>query len=404
MKKISYQSLPLSLPAFVGAAVYFVLLLSGRFNTSRIGLEGYEVRQLAVVLVLLWVLVRCLRVRVLGSVLPLMFFMVLFILAMALTAFWSPLHYLTEEKLFDACMLLVIMLSGLLIFSKDPGALIWFLIFMAVVGAAYAGSVLLSIDSQGAAQSRGSAGASGPNVATRVMFLGLLSSVFLSMHFRLKILLLAVPFFLAGVIGVGSRGGIIGASLCLLLILVTEIYSHNDGVTGQKSGLMRRLKILALVSVGGYLFFLLLFPVIKFVFEQRVLKLLVDHIHYAGRDDIFSVALASIIDNPLLGLGLGGYTSIGIYSYPHNLVLEILLDGGMFLAAAFLPLVFIVYRTFLRAKGKILYLSVACVYMLIVQMASGDYYDFRYFFVYLLITNLFLAIEKRSDALEPRGR
>jgi hypothetical protein len=378
----------MNFPSVIGALVLFLFILSGRFTTDRIGLEGVEVRQIMAIVALLWAGGRFASARGImrGTATSVFMWSVIFIFCMAFTGFWSISDGLAEKKLIDALILLIMIVSVYLVFSRDPGAIIWFLALMAAAGMLYSLLVFLSIGT--GEQARGSTGISGPNVATRVMFIGMLSLMFLSSYFKKQMLLWPIPLYLAGIVGVGSRGGVVAAALSVGLLLFLFFVFSNKEMKLSTNSTKAIGKYAILACVGGVLFYYYLLPVVEGVFRARVVNLLFERLHYAGRDDIYLASWEAIGKNLFFGLGLGGYTSIGINPYPHNLFLELLLDGGIFLVLAFVPIALMSFFVLLKSRGKTLLLSIICTYMLMVQMVSGDYYDFRYFFVFLIISSI----------------
>jgi O-antigen ligase len=87
------------------------------------------------------------------------------------------------------------------------------------------------------------------------------------------------------------------------------------------------------------------------------------------------------ISHDVLGIGWGGFSTValdgalqGRYSYPHNMVLEILAEGGWLAGAAFLGLVAVAVRGFWRhsdtPQGVTLFTM--GLYWILVAQTSGD--------------------------------
>lgn len=69
-----------------------------------------------------------------------------------------------------------------------------------------------------------------------------------------------------------------------------------------------------------------------------------------GRSEINELAIKGIIKSPLYGYGLSASQPITNYAYPHNFILQLLLDGGILLfAAIMLPMISNLIR--LKRKG-----------------------------------------------------
>lgn len=388
--KIDYVDPPLAVSSlsFVNAKslisglLIFLLCLSGRFTTERLGFGDYEVRHVFVVLTGIWALFIMASTGAAKSSINVVLMVLVFCLICSIAALYNQAGILVVNKLFDVWLLFLLVVCSWVLFSKDPAAARWFLLFMACAGGGYSVLVILSVGGG----SRGGTGVSGSNVTTRIIFMGMVSVIYLIEIYRNKILYLSIPLFIAAIIGVGSRGGMVSASLVLALYFG---YSVVSGVLQGKSllhaafSLLKKSFAIFIVGVG---FLIAFFPLVKSVFERRVMGLLIDRVHFAGRDDLYMVSLEAIQENLLFGLGLGGYEAIGISNYPHNIILELMLDGGLMLAWMMLAFAYMSIKVVIRGHGSII--AFVCGYMLCVQMFSGDYYDFRYFFVYLIVASV----------------
>jgi O-antigen ligase len=63
------------------------------------------------------------------------------------------------------------------------------------------------------------------------------------------------------------------------------------------------------------------------VFQERIVGQTMEARHLAGRDDLWFQALEMVREKPLLGWGLDGFRA-NSWSYPHNIFLEVLVEGG----------------------------------------------------------------------------
>ena len=64
-----------------------------------------------------------------------------------------------------------------------------------------------------------------------------------------------------------------------------------------------------------------------------------------GRSDLYSEALNIFKENPLLGVGIGGFDPTGsTRDYPHNILLEILAEGGVFMVSIIIVTIYYVKK------------------------------------------------------------
>lgn len=104
----------------------------------------------------------------------------------------------------------------------------------------------------------------------------------------------------------------------------------------------------------------------------------------SGRDQIWAEAFDLFMDNPLLGYGLFSYMQY--IMYPHNFVLEILLQGGLIMMTIFV--VFFVrafgkFRKILKEDKRNILLLPFIIYSLTQLLFSGSY-TFEPFFWFVL--------------------
>lgn len=368
---------------FISVLMLFLFVLSGRFTLARVGLGDLEVRYvfLASLLISFFVLMSHDKriadgLKFAGS-LPIFLFFV-FLISATLSAFYSPDLGVALQKLLDILVVFIVFMISCYLF-KDFNNIKIFLVLFALVGMLYSLLVLSSIGA--GSDGRGTIGVGGPNVATRIIFLGLMSIVIISFMKRRVYLLLASPFYLAGIVGVGSRGGMVAAIISIALLIVLAAFDAREFI-GKKVATvkLRHVFIFFLSVVFLFISYKVYFPLVQDIFRRRFINLLIERLHFAGRDELLGSSLYLIDGNEIFGIGLAGYRNVMVH--PHNLFLELLLDGGVFLVLAFLPTLLYMATLFSRLKGLALPIFVSCIYMLIVQMFSGDFYDFRYYFVY----------------------
>lgn len=115
----------------------------------------------------------------------------------------------------------------------------------------------------------------------------------------------------------------------------------------------------------------------------------------SGRDILYINAIKQFQHKPIIGHGFFGYISVFMNGrYPHNLFLEILLQGGiLMLTMAIFILILLVYKI-MKIKKHIepiyFVLIYLCIYQCSLLMFSGTYITqglFWYLVLYLMLTN-----------------
>lgn len=141
--------------------------------------------------------------------------------------------------------------------------------------------------------------------------------------------------------------GIRGAILCMLVFAFFAVL-NTDRIRAKFS--VRRGVVLVIVFIG------LLNADSIFSFVANWLSSAGVHIRFIektialgnvvgdvsnGRTSIYSVALSDFIESPIWGKGIGYFPEIHNINYPHNLVLQVLGEGGLLLG---IPIVIILGR------------------------------------------------------------
>jgi hypothetical protein len=376
----------------ISAFIICITFISGAFNLSRVGLYDVELRFLMLIVLILWCswfIFSQKKIKINKFVMGDILVMLLFIFFILITLLWSQHMAHGFNKFKDLFFLIFIVLCSALLISKEPFNMVKNIlqIFM-FISLIYA-SIVIFFALSG---SRGSIFISGPNIATRVMFFGLISALFLNSIKGRFVYKLYIVLIAAGIISIGSRGGFVSAILAFVFFS-TLFYTPNivlffkkiitkgiiPGFAIKKN--MSAFKLFRLVLIIGISVFLI--KQTWHVVEYRYEDLLINRFHYAGMDIIFKDFIEIIKNNILFGVGLGGHANYGYYYYPHNLFIELTVDGGLFLLFFFLAYLFFLFIRFKKFKSAEL-LFIAMIYMVLVQQVSGGYYDFRYFFLFAI--------------------
>lgn len=113
-------------------------------------------------------------------------------------------------------------------------------------------------------------------------------------------------------------------------------------------------------------------------FEQRVIKQTFEKQHSSGRDSIYEFAFEMGRERPLTGYGLAGFTAVYGRSYPHNMVLELFCETGVFGVLLLLVLMLMLVWRLIRQRqhcDPATWAALALTFT--AAMFSGDLYDSR---------------------------
>ena len=206
--------------------------------------------------------------------------------------------------------------------------------------------------------------------------------------------LLLLPYFFAICIFGGGRGALVLISLCVFFNL----------------DLLKRVSIRGLFKIGFFITFVLL--IVLFLISKagdyydyiisgfdRVTILFdggkVDASASSGRDYIWLDAINTWSLSPLYGYGLFSYLD-HFYIRPHNIFLELLLQGGLILFFLFLIVLaqsFFKYKKMLRRDKGQVFLTPFILYISSLLMFSGSYWMETFF--WFILTYIYAYNSKR---------
>ena len=174
------------------------------------------------------------------------------------------------------------------------------------------------------------------------------------------IAIIAIPIGTVATFQSGSRGPILAILVSLAAVLL---------VAGPSKTFIQRATILGFLGLGARLLFSS--PILE---NTRLTTADAN-----GRDILFGTAVETIASNPT-GIGWGNfYLELPNFSrvdaftlYPHNIFLEIGVEGGWFALATFVMLVFLSFRNLLRGvqAGKSIAVIVLAVFIFALVNAS----------------------------------
>jgi len=190
----------------------------------------------------------------------------------------------------------------------------------------------------------------------------------------LKLFYLSLPLII--ILTVGSRGAI----LCFLVFGALRISRFYFKFT-YKNVVLYMLSFSFILS--AIIFFKKIIEMIYAIFlnvgvKSRTMSLFLNNkVDYSsGREDIYSILLEKIKNNPIIGTGLGGDRLI-IGGYAHNFLLEIITNFGIFIGGILATLMFLFLIKSLLISDKRKY------NMIIIWFSMG--------FVHLMVSSSYLT-------------
>lgn len=218
---------------------------------------------------------------------------------------------------------------------------------------------------------------------------------FLLKNNKLKVKLLWVLLLVLNVFGLFYSGGRAPVIAFFLTIIILGLFSLAPKIKPKQAKI---IKIAYSLILFGLVFFLVspkqfstLFNRINIVFTEEG-----GGVSLSIRLSLYNSAIKAFIENPLQGLGLGGfsnyYAGVDQRLYPHNILLEIGAELGIIGLILFFFLIGFCFFYLLRLrkrygeKEKYFLVTIVLaffVFMFINSCVSGDINDNRLFFVWV---------------------
>lgn len=217
----------------------------------------------------------------------------------------------------------------------------------------------------------------GPNVFGRLMALFLLGCLRLwrrgSQAFTT--LSAAAAAFLLVVLS-GSRGALLATVSALVAFFVAERIPVRQIITVGVVGTIVAAGVVLWTPVGR---------AVVSVYVERIVELSIEERYTSSRPELYEAALGLAVANPVIGVGLGGFATTGLHRYPHNLFLEVLSESGTvglwLLVLTFGLAAFHIQRRLVPVDSAS---TAAFVFFFIASQFSGDLFDSRNVFVFLI--------------------
>lgn len=141
--------------------------------------------------------------------------------------------------------------------------------------------------------------------------------------------------------------GIRGSILCILILIFFAVLNHDRfrGTFSARRGVILAAVFIALLNIDHI-----------FTFVANGLSSMGIHIRFIektislgnvmgdvtnGRSDIYSIALKDFVESPFWGKGIGYFPEVHGIVYPHNLILQVLGEGGLLLG---IPIILVIVK------------------------------------------------------------
>lgn len=195
---------------------------------------------------------------------------------------------------------------------------------------------------------------------------------------------------------IGSRGPFISVAVAVLIVILTARMPTQRRIAGILISAVVVLVVYVYVgasNTGGSL---------------RILAFFTGDGSDAARARLYSIAITSIMDSPQ-GLGWSGYAQLpGVmrFTYPHNIILEILVEGGLLAGIAFCAyaLVALLRLRRLETHYGLVFYSLA-LYWLLASQFSSDVNGNRITWASLAFGfSLFAANGQAKTSIEVKGK
>jgi len=378
--------------SYTNTALLLLLLtfLSGNFNIDRLMNISFEVRYLLFSASIFTVLIgighrkQNTSIKLNRSVILFIFLSFIYLFQVLISFFYTIDQSNAIGKAELSIFLILLIIGNLLVVNSMEvhKFFIFVSMFFILIGILYAIPIYLDVFS---GASRGDTSISGPNVATRILFFACCSAMYRFSLNKKNLYLILSILFLVSIVLVGSRGGFLGALLSLLLLFTIK-KTLVDWKGKFNTSINFSLKYI-LFLIPGLLILYFMFEPIKRVFMDRFIGTTFQSgtIYSSGRDVIFSDAISMIKEKPIIGYGIDSFTLKTGHVYPHNLLLEMMVEVGILGAIIFVSFIlFSIFIIFKMKKSPYFIFSGIPIYMIVVQMFSGEFYDFRYFFLWMI--------------------
>lgn len=304
-----------------------------------------------------------------------------------LTWIWSVKTDFSIQQLYELAVLIAALIVAYHIFSHQPERVLR-MMFVAFWSLAIVFCVLGLVLSGRLSGDLVGLGAGGIGSA-RLLGVGVIFSLLLFFRTNNVTTLMPVPVFLLGMMLSGSRASILALAFSVVLLWA---YRNRLATSGGVDG--RRAVVILLLFSVGMIAMIVTIPSSREALIRFALSNITasgndassSAIYLADRDTIFLTAWESFLSNALSGGGIGTYVGPFGELYPHNLVLNFAVDGGIpGLAGVVVLLAWPVARIISTNNAWAIGALSAGLFFLIASLFSGTYYDARFIWIFFLL-------------------
>lgn len=222
-----------------------------------------------------------------------------------------------------------------------------------------------------------------------LIFVGFYELVGRNKNIIIKIIALIVTILYTGLFFIiASRGALVA-----LILFITFYYINS--AKSKKTRYARMVILFSLLIIISLSFGLIIEYVHHYLDRQGINVLAINRIIYAleidapidsGRFDLYKQAIEQFKNSPLWGNGIGSFNNYS--EYPHNLFLQIMVEGGLFAIIPFMLIFFIGFFYLLSSDYNSSYFKILLLAFCagIVQLFFSFYYwGSHYFWMFIFL-------------------
>ncbi|WP_099354716.1 O-antigen ligase family protein [Fredinandcohnia onubensis] len=186
--------------------------------------------------------------------------------------------------------------------------------------------------------------------------------------------LVILPVQIIGVFTSGARGAMVLVIAYLLIITSSTVKTMKLSQLIKYVVLLIGTAIVAFISLPN----LLEIPTFNSSFNRVFSYISTDGIDWSGtsnRDIVYSKALDLVFESPLLGYGIFGMWK-AFEAYPHNIFLEVLMQGGIVYFSIFIFIITLALKKLfyiIKINPKCRIIFILSIYPIIMLLFSGTY-------------------------------
>jgi O-antigen ligase len=237
----------------------------------------------------------------------------------------------------------------------------------------------------------------GPNIFGRNMAALAVACLYFGLnHARFRIICAGLAgAALIGLIGSGSRGGLAAFLAGSAALFLLDAACRRFVIT-------RPLLVIGFLAVGGVALLVADVGIIAEIGTERIIEQTLEGGSLSFRDILFQWSWDFWLEAPIFGNGLGSFALVTDLEYPHNILMEFLCETGVVGLILFLMLLLGAgFRQFVGANPERGLILALIALFAVAAMASGDFVDSRFLFLFLLYPLVGAAAVRVRFSVEP---